>query len=95
MVTCIVPGKFGSSNLSVCRIRFEILPAEGVALARGEVRERHLVGATNAGLQVVNFAGESVWRDPFYQCVRIEERSIDPLGRTPEHTVKADGAGHN
>ena len=37
--------------------QFEILPAEGVDLARCEVRERHHVGATDASVHVVNVPG--------------------------------------
>jgi hypothetical protein len=73
----------------------KILPAEGVALARGEVRGRHRVGAPRAGVQVVHLAGEAVGRGPCDQGVRGEERPIDPLGRRPEDAVKADGAGQN
>jgi len=53
------------------------------------------VRTTNASVHVVNLAGESVWREPFDHCFRIEERPIDPLRRSPEDTMKADGAGHN
>jgi hypothetical protein len=75
--------------------QFEVLPAERVALACREVRERHLVRAANAGVDVVNLAGESVWGKPFDLRVRIEERSIDPLGLGPQDSVKADCAGHD
>ena len=85
-VVCISPGKFGSSNLSVWRMRscghqFEVLAAEGVALAGGEVRERHLVGAADLGVQVVDLAGESVRRKPLGHRVGVEERPIDSFGR--------------
>src|SRR5215510_7798627 len=75
--------------------QFEVLAAERVALAGREVRERHLVGATDAGVHAVNLGGESVWREPFDHCIRIEERAIDPLVLGPEDTVKADRARHD
>jgi len=79
---------------SLVRYQFKILPTEGMALARGEVRERHLVGAANADIHVMNLTGESVWRLPLDDCVRIQERPIDPFGRSSEDTVKVDRAGH-
>src|SRR3989442_14990952 len=48
-----------------------ILPAEGVAVACREVRERHLVGATNFGIHMVNLAGETIWRKPLCHCVSV------------------------
>ena len=57
----------------------------------GEIRERHLVGAADLGIQVVNLAGESVWWKPFGHCVGIQERPIDSLRRRTEHAVKPDG----
>src|SRR5262249_40302833 len=63
---------------------------EGMALARAEIRERHLVRATDFGVHVVHLAGESVRRQPFGQRVRIQKRPIDPLGRRTEHTMKPD-----
>jgi hypothetical protein len=77
------------------RHQFEILPAEGVALARGEIRERHFVRAANAGVHVVNLAGKSVWRESFDHRFRIEERPVDQLGSSPEDTVQLNGAGHD
>ena len=77
------------------RHQLDVLPAEGVAAARREVRERHLVGATEAGVHVMHLAGESVGRQPLDHRVRIEEGAIDPLGRSPQDAVKADGAWHD
>src|SRR6266511_2628955 len=73
------------------RHQFEILSAEGVAMPCGEIRERHLVGAADLGIQVVNLASESVWRKPFGHCIGIQERPIDSLRRRTEHAVKPDG----
>ena len=79
---------------SLVRNQFQILPAEGVALARGEIRERHPVAAAHAGIHFVNLGRESVWREPLDHGVRIEERAVHALGRGPEDPVKADGIGH-
>src|SRR5262245_22650420 len=73
----------------------ESKPAERVALARCEVCERHLIGATYAGVHVVNLAGEPVWRQRFDHSIRIKERPIDPLWRGLEDAVKTDSAGHD
>jgi hypothetical protein len=76
--------------------QFEKASAERVSVACGEVRERHLVGAADFGIEVVNLARKAVWREPFGHCVWIEERSIDFLRRRTEHSVKLDGrCGHN
>ena len=78
------------------RHQFEILAAEGVAVAGGEVRERHLVGAADFGVQVVNLAGEPVRRKPFGHRVGVEERPIDSFRRRTQHAVKSDGVcGHD
>ena len=68
--------------------QLEIFPAEGVAVARGKIRERHLVGAAHPGIQVVNLAGEAVRRQPFDHGVGIEEGAVDSLRRRTKHTVK-------
>ena len=71
--------------------QFEIGSAERVALAGGEISERHLVGAADFRVQVMNLARESIRRKPLGHCVRIEERPINSLRRRPEHTVESDG----
>jgi hypothetical protein len=71
--------------------QFEIGSAERVALAGGEISERHLVAAGDFGVQVMNLAGESIRRKPLGHCVRIEERPINSLRRCPKHSVKSDG----
>src|SRR5437867_1247601 len=96
IVVCISPGRFGSSNLSVLtnafvRRQFDVYSAERVALARAEIRERHLVSAADFGVQVMNLARESVRWKPFDHGVRIEERAINSLRRRPEHSVESDG----
>src|SRR2546425_3510457 len=74
--------------------QFKIFSAEGVAVACGEVREGHPVGAADFGIYVVNLAREAVRWKPFGHCVCIEECSIDFLGRRTEHSVKPDSVGH-
>jgi hypothetical protein len=71
--------------------QFVIGSAERVALAGGEISERHLVGAADFRVQVMDLASESIRRKPLGQCVRIEERPINSLRRRPEHAVEPDG----
>ena len=71
---------------------FAVLAAKGVAVARREVRERHLVGTADPGIHVMNLAGETVWRDPLRHRVSIQKRPVDPFRIRTEHTVKSDDA---
>jgi hypothetical protein len=71
--------------------QFVIGSAERVALAGAEISKRHLVGATDFRVQVVDLARESIRRKPLSQCVHIDERPINSLRRRPEHTMKSDG----
>src|SRR6185437_9768293 len=92
----ISPGKFGSSKLSVWRMRsggrqFEVFSAERVALAGGKIRERHPVAAPDLGVQVVNLSRKSVRRQPFDQRIRFQECPIDSLGRRSQQTMKPGG----
>src|SRR5467141_1304551 len=76
--------------------QLKILSAERVAMARGEVCERHLVGTADFRIQMVNLAGKAIRREPFGHCVGIEKRPIDSLGRSTEHTVEPDDVcGHD
>jgi len=75
------------------RHQLQILATEGVAVTGGEIGERHLVGAADPGIHVVNLAGKSVGGEPFGHGVGIEERPIDSLRRRAEHAVKSDGIG--
>jgi hypothetical protein len=61
-----------------------------MALPGGEIRERHLVGAADFGLQVMNFAGKPVWGKPFGHRVSIQERPINFLRWCTEDAVKPD-----
>jgi hypothetical protein len=71
--------------------QLEILSTERVAVAGGEIGERHLVSAADLGVEVMNLARESVWRKPFAHCTCVKERSVNSLCRRLEHTVKFDG----
>jgi hypothetical protein len=75
------------------RCQLEILAADGMALAGGEVRERHAESASHLRVEVVHLAGEAVRRNPFDRCVRVEERPVHALRRRPEHAVQPDGVG--
>ena len=73
---------------ALVRDELEVLAAERVALAGGEVGERHLVRAADSGVHMVNLAGEAVRRQPLGHGVGIEERPVDPLRRRPQHAVE-------
>src|SRR5262245_42743947 len=75
--------------------QLQVFSAERVTAAGGEIRERHLVGAADFGLDVVDLTRESVWRKPFGHRVRVEERPIDLLGRCAYHPVKLDEVPHS
>ena len=61
-----------------------------MALAGGEIGERHFVRAADVGVHLMDLAGESVRRKPFGHRVRIEERTIDFLGVARSTAVKSD-----
>src|SRR5207253_1062557 len=62
------------------RSQFNVRPAEGMTLARREIRERHFVSAANLGVNLVHLSGESVWRKPFGHRVRIEKGLVNFFG---------------
>ena len=64
-----------------------------MAIAGGEIGEGHFVAATDFGVQVMHFAGESVRREPLGHGVGIEDRAIDPFRWGAEHSVKSNGIG--
>jgi hypothetical protein len=72
------------------RPQLHVCSAEGVALARGEIRKGHSVSAVDLGVHLVHLAGESVWRKPFGQGVGIKKCPINFLRRRTEHTVKSN-----
>lgn len=74
--------------------QFEKAPAEGMAVAGGEIRERHPVGSADFGVQVVNLPREPIGWQPLDHRLNIEKRPVNPLGIRPQHTMKSDGTGH-
>src|SRR5262245_43094021 len=74
---------------------FEICSAERMAIACGEIAERHLIRTTDFRVHMVNLSSESVRRKPPSHSVRVNKRSVDFLGRRAKHTVKLDGVGNH
>ena len=72
---------------SLMRRELDILAAEGMALLRAEVGERHAIAAADAGVDLVDFAGEAVRRKPLGHGVGIEKCAIDAIGRGAQHAV--------
>jgi hypothetical protein len=72
------------------RLQFEIGSTEGVALTGGEIGERHLVGAADFCIEVMNLASESIRREPLCHRVRVQERPVNSLRGRPEHPMKTD-----
>ena len=72
------------------RSQFDVRPAEGMALARGEIRERHFVTAANFGVHLMHLGGESVRRKPFGHRVGIEKCLVNLFGRRSEDAVKSN-----
>lgn len=62
-------------------------------MAGSEVRERHPEGATDLAVEMVDFAGESVWWKPFAHGVGVEKRAIHFFRSRTKDAVKADGIG--
>jgi len=64
-------------------------------MAGREVRERHLIGPADPGVDMVDLAGESMRRQPFHHGVGIEKGPIDPFRRRTKDTMESDGVcGH-
>ena len=63
-----------------------------MTLAGREIRERHLVFATNFRIHVVDRTREAVGRKPLGQCSGVQESAIDTFGGRTEDTVKFDGS---
>src|SRR5215813_11324672 len=74
---------------------FEICSAERMAMACGEIAERHLIRTTDFRVHMVNLSSESVRRKPPSHSVRVNKRSVDFLGRRAKHTVKLDDVGNH
>jgi hypothetical protein len=71
--------------------KFQVFAAERMAVACGEIGEGHLVGPTDFGLQMMDFASESVRWKPFAHCVSVEECPINSLWSCPKNAVELDG----
>src|SRR6185437_365853 len=81
---------------ALARHEFPVGAAEAVAIAAGEVAERHPVAAADPGVELVHLAGEAVRRQPLGDRVGVEEGAVDPLGRGAQHAVETEGvAGHD
>ena len=93
-VVCISPGRFGSSNAAV-RHEFQILAAERMTMAGGEVGEGHLVGAADLGIHLMHFGGKTVGWQPPRPGVSVGECTVDFFGRRAQYAVKLDGIGRH
>src|SRR5438876_1125838 len=67
------------------------MAAKGMTLARGEIGKRHLEGATDFGIHVMDFARKSIWRQPFHHGIRIKERLVNPFWCCTKHAMELDG----
>src|ERR1043166_3886872 len=61
--------KFVRVTDALVRLELEVSSPEGMALAGREIGERHFVTAANFGVEMMDFARESVRRKPF--CHRL------------------------
>src|SRR3954470_16020308 len=61
-----------------------------MALAGGEIRERHPVSAADLPIQLMHLAREAIRWKPFAHGVCIEERAVDALRFCPQHAVKSN-----
>src|SRR5262245_61202800 len=72
------------------RSQFKVRPAEGMTLARSEIRERHFVSAANFGVHLMHLGGKSVRRKPFGHRVGIEKCLVKLFGCRSEDAVKSN-----
>jgi hypothetical protein len=63
---------------------------ESVAAARAEIGERHLVSASDLGIEMMNLARESIWWKSLGHCPGINQCPVNSLWRCAEHSVKSD-----
>src|SRR6266403_1766591 len=71
-------------------LQLDIGSSERMALAGSEISERHLVGAADLCVHLVNLSRKSIRRKPFGHCIGVKERAIDFLRRGTKHAVKSD-----
>ncbi len=72
----------------------QVLAAERMAVAGGEIAKRHLVSAADFRVEVMHGAGKAVRRQPPRHCVGLDEGAVDFFGGGCEDAVQADGVGH-
>jgi hypothetical protein len=58
-----------------------------------ELREGHLEGAADFGVELEDFAQKAIRRQPANESVRIEEGFVNDLGLRFEHAMESDGVG--
>ena len=66
-----------------------------MAVAAAEMEERHPEGAADAGLQVLDPAGETMGRQPFGQGVRLDKGSVYPHRRGLEYAVQCHSSSRH
>src|SRR5690606_2569983 len=77
------------------REEFQILAAEGVRFAAGEMTERHAVAAADARIQFVHGAQEAVGRQPAGDGVGFDESAVKAPRIGGEDPVQSHGARHS
>jgi hypothetical protein len=65
-----------------------------MALARGEIAERHPEGAADFRVEVMHGAGKAVGRQPLRHGVRLDEGAIDLIGLRCQDAAQSNGVGH-
>src|SRR5262249_25122378 len=75
--------------------QLEVFAAERMAVAGGEVRERHPVSAADFRVDLMDLAREAVGRKPFGHGSGVEKRAVGALGRCAQDTVESDSVGHD
>src|SRR5262245_64875931 len=71
---------------------FQVLPAEGMRVAIGEIGEGHLVGAANSCLKMMDLRREAMRWQPFTQSLSIQKGPIDAFGRSTNHAMQSHGS---
>ena len=79
---------------TLIRHEFEILTAEGMTLACGEIPERHFKPASGFRIQFVHGAGETIGWQPFRERITLKKGAIDLFGFRGHDPMKTDGVGH-
>ena len=77
-------------GMPLVELQLKILVAKRVAVACAEIRKRHFIGATNPGREVVNFAGETMRRQPFDHRIRLEKLPIGFFQAGTQHAMQSN-----